>query len=190
MVIYLHDYRKPKVGRAAAQEGYAHERMRVTCGPTNARAVSFSSQHPHAGSQFPNDLAFINLEAFIDRAYALATQFLRAHRNWPGGSAKQGADDWLEILPINSHGRHMLTLDRARYLALLSPTRWCIGPYRCGYAIGKQTAYPEWDLYYIVDENNEPLYFDTLDAAMHFLRTQLHVHQAEVVPTPEFAADI
>jgi hypothetical protein len=190
MVIYLHDYRKPKASRAAALECCKHERAYVTCGPMDSRAVGFSRRQPPASSQFPNDLAFINVDAFIDRAYALATQFLQAHRNWPSASAKEAADDWLEILPINSHGRRMLTLDRARHLALLSPTRWCIGPYRCGYAIGKQTAYPEWDLYYLVDENNEPLYFDTLDAAMHFLRTQLHVHQAEVVPTPEFAADI
>lgn len=190
MVIYLHDYRKPKVGRAAMQERCEQEQMYITCAPMSTRAVSFSQSPVHASSQFPNDLALINLEVFIDRAYALAAQFLQAHRNWPNMSAKKAVDDWLEILPINSHGRRMLTLDKARHLALLSPTRWCIGPYRCGYAIGKQTAYPEWDLYYLVDENNEPLHFDTLDAAMHFLRTQLHVHQAEVVPTPEFAADI
>ncbi len=94
------------------------------------------------------------------------------------------ADSWLYALPINSRGRHMLTLDKARELALVSPTAWCIGPYRCGYGIGKQTAYPEWDFYYIVDDNNEPLYFDDLDAAVRFLHTQLHVYQAVLMLTP------
>ena len=51
------------------------------------------------------------------------------------------------------------------------------------YAIGKQTAYPEWDLYYIVNDDNEPLSFDNLDAAIDFLRTQLHVHHAELFLT-------
>ena len=94
------------------------------------------------------------------------------------------ANSWLHILPVNSHGRHLLTLEKARQLAVLNPTSWCVGPYRCGYAIGKQTIYPEWDLYYIVDENNEPLRFDELEAAIHFLRTQLHIHHAILLLTP------
>lgn len=95
------------------------------------------------------------------------------------------ANEWLNAVPINSHGRHVLTLDKARQIALLSPTLWCIGPYRSGYAIGKQTAYPEWDLHYIVDENNKPLRFDDIDAATHFLRIQLHIYQAILLLTPE-----
>lgn len=102
----------------------------------------------------------------------------------------QAANEWLHTLPVNGQGRHMLTLEKARHIALLSPTSWCIGPYRCGYAIGKQTAYPEWDLYYIVDENNEPLRFDDVDAAIHFLRTQLHVHQACVLLDAASASSI
>ena len=75
-------------------------------------------------------------------------------------------NEWLHALPVNSQGRHMLTVEKARQLALLSPTSWCVGHYHCGYAIGKQTAYPEWDLYYIVNDDNEPLFFDNLDAAI------------------------
>ncbi|MBI4195297.1 MAG: hypothetical protein HY526_09485 [Betaproteobacteria bacterium] len=100
------------------------------------------------------------------------------------------ANKWLYTLPVNSRGRRMLTLEKARQIALLSPTAWCIGPYRCGYAIGKQTAYPDWDLYYIVDENNEPLRFDDLDSAVHFLRTQLHIHQAFVLLDAGLASTI
>ena len=92
-------------------------------------------------------------------------------------------NEWLHALPVNSHGRRMLTLKEARQLALLSPTSWCVGHYRRGYAIGKQTTYPEWDLYYIVNDNNEPLFFDDLDAAIGFLRTQLHVYHAELFLT-------
>ena len=95
------------------------------------------------------------------------------------------ADAWLNALPVNSRGRHMLTLEKARQIALVSPTMWCVGPYCTGYAIGKQTTYPEWDLYYVVDENNEPLYFNDLDAAIGFLRSQLHIHQAILSLTPE-----
>lgn len=97
-------------------------------------------------------------------------------------------NEWLHTLPVNSHGCHMLTLKEARQLALLSPTPWYVGPYRCGYAIGKHTVYPEWDLYYIVDEHNEPLRFDDIDAAIHFLRTQLHVHEACVLLNAAFAS--
>ncbi len=102
----------------------------------------------------------------------------------------QAANEWLHTLPVNSQGRRMLSLEQARQIALLSPTSWCIGPYRCGYAIGKQTPYPEWDLYYIVDENNEPLRFDDFDAAIDFLRTQLHIHQACVLLNAAFAPRI
>ena len=100
------------------------------------------------------------------------------------------ADAWLHVLPVDSTGRHLLTLEKARKLAILSPTSWCIGPYRSGYAIGKQTTYPEWDLYYIVDETNEPLRFDGLDAAIHFLRTQLHIHHAVLFLTPILMAAV
>lgn len=72
----------------------------------------------------------------------------------------------------------------ARYWTV-SPTMWCVGPYRTGYAIGEQTAYPGWDLYYVVNENNEPLYFDALDTAVEFLRSQLHILQAILSLTPE-----
>lgn len=94
------------------------------------------------------------------------------------------ANEWLHVLPVNSNGRPMLTLEAARHLAPISPTSWFIGPYRCRYAIGKQTAYPEWDLYYLVDEDNEPLSFDGIDAATHFLHTQLHIHQAILLLAP------
>ena len=95
------------------------------------------------------------------------------------------ANVWLNELPVNSRGRHMLTLDKARQIALVSPTMWCVRPYRMGYAIGKQTAYPEWDLYYVVNENNEPLCFDALAAAVEFLLSQLHVYQTILSLTPE-----
>ena len=102
----------------------------------------------------------------------------------------EAANDWLYALPVDDQGRRVLTLEKARQIALLSPTSWCIGPYRCGYAIGKQTAYPEWDLYYIVDENSEPLHFDDIDSAIHFLRTQLHVQHAFVLLNAAFASGI
>lgn len=101
-----------------------------------------------------------------------------------------GANEWLHALPANGQGRHMLTLENARRIALLSPTSWCIGPYRGGYAIGKETSYPEWDLYYVVDANNEPLRFDDFYEAIHFLRTQLHIYQACVLLTAAFASSI
>ena len=75
----------------------------------------------------------------------------------------------------------MLTLQKARHLAMVSPISWCIVPYGCGYAIAKQTAHAQWDLYHLVDENNEPLRFKDIDAARYFLRTQLHISQAKVL---------
>jgi len=91
-------------------------------------------------------------------------------------------NDWLNELPVNRHGRRMLTLQRARHVAICSPTSWCIAAYGCSYAIAKETSYPECTLYYIVDEDNEPLRFEHLDAAMHFVRTQLHISGARILP--------
>jgi len=91
-------------------------------------------------------------------------------------------NEWLNELPVNRYGRRMLTLEKARQIAIRSPASWCIAAYGLGYTIAKQTAYPGWSLYYVVDQNNEPLRFDDLDAAMRFLRIQLHVHDARILP--------
>ena len=75
MVIYLDDYRKVNASRAVAQERRKEERMLVNRGPGIAIAASFSYQRPHeVSSQLPDDLESIDLDAFMERAYALASQ--------------------------------------------------------------------------------------------------------------------
>ena len=75
MVIYLDDYRKVKARRASAQERCEEERMCVNYGPAMGIAASFCYRHPHELSPLlPDDLASIDLDTFVDRVYALASQ--------------------------------------------------------------------------------------------------------------------
>ncbi len=75
MLISLDDCRKVKGSRAAAQERWEDEEMCVNYGPVMQVAASFGYQHPHELSPpLPDDLASIDLDAFVGRVYALASQ--------------------------------------------------------------------------------------------------------------------
>lgn len=100
-----------------------------------------------------------------------------------------GLNEWLNVLPVNRHGRRMLTLDKARQIAMRSPASWCIAAYGLGYAIAKEIAYPDWNVYYVVDENNEPLRFDELDGAIRFLRIELNIRDARILPVVSSVID-
>ena len=75
MIIYLDEYRKAKaVKLAARQQRCDQERMCVNWNPAFGTLAAFCYQQPHELSpQLPDEFTSID-EAFVSRAYALATQ--------------------------------------------------------------------------------------------------------------------
>ena len=75
MVIYMDQYRKAKATSIAMRHRRDEERMCVNSSPAVAMSATFCCRHPHAFSpQLPDDLAGIDIEAFVDRVYGLASQ--------------------------------------------------------------------------------------------------------------------
>jgi len=75
MVIYMDQYRKAKATSVAMRHRRDEERMCVNSSPAVAMLATFCCRHPHAFSpQLPDDLASIDIEAFLDRVYGLASQ--------------------------------------------------------------------------------------------------------------------
>jgi hypothetical protein len=76
MVIDLDQYRKAKKAKAAAATSrYDEELMCVNWTPVRAMSAIFCYRHPHQISpHLPDDLAAIDVDAFIDRVYGLASQ--------------------------------------------------------------------------------------------------------------------
>lgn len=74
MIIYIDEYRQSRAARAAAADRDA----RLACAggrPAVARAIAFCCPHAHELSpELPDHLASIDVEAFIDRVYGLASQ--------------------------------------------------------------------------------------------------------------------
>ncbi len=75
MVIYLNEYRQSKASRAVAQDRHEEERMWGNGAPVPGIAASFDYRHAHELSpQLPDDLDFVDLDTFVKRVYALASQ--------------------------------------------------------------------------------------------------------------------
>jgi len=75
MVIYMDQYRKAKATSVAMRHRRDEERMCVNRSPSVAMSATFCCRHPHAFSpQLPDDFAGIDIEAFVDRVYGLASQ--------------------------------------------------------------------------------------------------------------------
>lgn len=75
MVIYLDQYRKTKASKPAVQHGCDEARMCVNWNPAFGTAATFCYQHPQEVSpQLPHDFTSIDIDAFVSRVYALATQ--------------------------------------------------------------------------------------------------------------------
>lgn len=76
MIVYLDQYRKAKALKiAAAQQHYDEGRMCVNWNPAFRTLATFCCPHPHELSpQLPDDITSIDVDAFVNRVYALATQ--------------------------------------------------------------------------------------------------------------------
>ena len=75
MVIYMDQYRKAKATSVAMRQRREEELMCVHRSPAVAMSATFCCRHAHAFSpQLPDDLASIDIEAFLDRVYGLASQ--------------------------------------------------------------------------------------------------------------------
>lgn len=76
VVIYLDEYRKAKAAHALAQHSrYSEELLCVNWNPPVSTAVLFPYQGPQALSpELPYDFASIDIDAFIERVYGLASQ--------------------------------------------------------------------------------------------------------------------
>lgn len=75
MVIYMDQYRKAKATSVAIRHRRDEELMRVNGGLSVAMSAMFCGRHPHELSpRLPDDLASIDIEAFLDRVHALASQ--------------------------------------------------------------------------------------------------------------------
>lgn len=75
MVIYMDQYRKAKATSVAMRHRRDEELMCVNSSPAVALSATFCCRHPHAFSpQLPDDLTDIDVEAFVDRVYGLASQ--------------------------------------------------------------------------------------------------------------------
>ena len=74
MVIYLDQFRKARALKAAAQHRCDQERMCVNWNPAFG-ALTFCYQPPQELSpRLPDDFTSVDIDAFVSRVYALATQ--------------------------------------------------------------------------------------------------------------------
>jgi hypothetical protein len=78
MVINLNEYRQAKaLARQAAmeQQYLSEERLCVNCTPPARVLAMLGYEHPHAQSpELPDDLADVDVDAFIEHVQTLATQ--------------------------------------------------------------------------------------------------------------------
>jgi hypothetical protein len=75
MVIYMDEYRKAKAAKSARPSRYDEELMCVNWNP--AIGVIAMSSYPttqETSPELPEDFSEVDLKAFLDRVYALATQ--------------------------------------------------------------------------------------------------------------------
>lgn len=78
MVIYLDEYRNAKAKAKAAvmqQQFHEEELMCVNWTPTASVLATFGYQHPHEESpSLPDNLAAVDVDAFVEHVQTLATQ--------------------------------------------------------------------------------------------------------------------
>ena len=91
-------------------------------------------------------------------------------------------DRWMDALPINKYGRKALTFSVVQRVVQLDPSGWYVAPFRLGWTVGK-TAYGALKdrSFHVVKNDGEPLFFDTVDAALGFLRLELKILRAPIL---------
>jgi len=75
MIFYMDDYRKAKQAPQPAIEEYADERLCVNYDPAlSTYAAGFYQRVQELSPELPPDLATVNVDEFLYRAYTLASQ--------------------------------------------------------------------------------------------------------------------
>ena len=75
MVIYMGQYRKARATSVAMRDRRDGALQCVNGRPVVAMSATCCCQHSHELSpQLPDDLASVDIEAFLDRVYGLASQ--------------------------------------------------------------------------------------------------------------------
>lgn len=75
MVIYMDDYRKAKAAPRPEHGRYDEELLCVNWNPAiGVMAMSCYQTEQELSPQLPEDLASVDVKAFLERVYALATQ--------------------------------------------------------------------------------------------------------------------
>ena len=75
MVIYMDQYRKIKITNMAGMHRYVEEKLCVNGNPAIGVIAMPSDQVPNELSpQLPEDFSTVDIDAFYDRVYALASQ--------------------------------------------------------------------------------------------------------------------
>jgi hypothetical protein len=75
MVIYLDDYRKAKSAACAERGGYDEELLCVNWNPAvSLIAMSCHQTSQELSPQLPEDFSAVDVPAFMNRVYALASQ--------------------------------------------------------------------------------------------------------------------
>lgn len=91
-------------------------------------------------------------------------------------------NDWMDLLAVNRHGRQALTLSGARRAALMDRTGWYVAPFGLGWTVGKEDARgPRKRFFHVVGGDGEPFLFETVEAALTFLRIELKVLRVPVI---------
>ena len=98
-------------------------------------------------------------------------------------------NDWMELLAVNRHGRRALTLTTAWRVALMDRTGWYVAPFSLGWTVGKSVDHASQKRYFhIVGGDDEPLFFETVEAALTFLRIELKVLRVPILNCGPVAA--
>lgn len=75
MLIYLDEYRKARAKRAALQDRQGEVQEYIDAGAIATVSAIFCFRHPRELSpELPEDLGSVDLDQFLDRIYALASQ--------------------------------------------------------------------------------------------------------------------
>lgn len=75
MVIYMDDYRKAKAAKPAERRRYDEDLLCVNWNPSvGLVALSCYQTEQELSPQLPEDFTAVDVPAFLDRVYALATQ--------------------------------------------------------------------------------------------------------------------
>ena len=88
------------------------------------------------------------------------------------------------LLETNTHGRLVLTLERARALARDGfAGTWYIAPFATRWTIGLLSA-DDRQQHHVLDETGEPLHFEYESDAWDYMRQELGVPRWKLPPSP------